>query len=199
MYSHVTALFRAGSPRRPLGPSLCGVDIEIFLQLLDLSRFVALQVEGRRIVEIMMRRTTRLSTWCYYPSSICSRQKLSYLPVSHPRTVSSLVPPYSPVSTALPSDAFQLLPSRKKAGKPEDELFEQQVRDVKQWWETPRYNGIKRPYTPEDVVSKRGSLQQTYPSSVMARKLFNLLEGRAMAGQPVHTSNILFSAFVAGS
>ncbi|KAJ6151565.1 hypothetical protein N7470_007162 [Penicillium chermesinum] len=50
-----------------------------------------------------------------------------------------------------------------------------------------RYEGIKRPYSAADVVSKRGSLQQTYPSSLMARKLFNLLNERAAAGEPVHT------------
>ena len=56
------------------------------------------------------------------------------------------------------------------------------------WWASPRYKGIKRPYSAEDVVSKRGALQQSYPSSLMARKLFNLLEERAAKGEPVHTS-----------
>ena len=37
-------------------------------------------------------------------------------------------------------------------------------------------------------MSKRGTLQQSYPSSLMARKLFNLLEERAAKGEPVHTS-----------
>ncbi|KAJ5729769.1 uncharacterized protein N7483_004277 [Penicillium malachiteum] len=92
-----------------------------------------------------------------------------------------------PVSTTLPSDGFQLLSSSEKLGAAEDALFEQQVRDVQAWWESPRYEGIKRPYSAEDVVSKRGSLQQNYPSSLMARKLFNLLSERAAAGEPVHT------------
>ena len=59
---------------------------------------------------------------------------------------------------------------------------------MKDWWASPRYKGIKRPYSAEDVVSKRGALQQSYPSSLMARKLFNLLEERAAKGEPVHTS-----------
>ncbi|MCJ1250390.1 hypothetical protein MMC30_007618 [Trapelia coarctata] len=92
-----------------------------------------------------------------------------------------------PVSTALPSDAYQLLPESGKAGAAEDALFEQQVRDVQQWWASERYRGIKRPYSAEDVVSKRGALQQTYPSSLMARKLFNLFRDRAAKGEPVHT------------
>jgi isocitrate lyase len=93
-----------------------------------------------------------------------------------------------PVSTALPSDAYQLLPESAKTGAAEDALFEQQVSDVKQWWASERYQGIKRPYSAEDVVGKRGALQQIYPSSLMARKLFNLFRDRAAKGEPVHTS-----------
>jgi isocitrate lyase len=93
-----------------------------------------------------------------------------------------------PVSSKLPSDSFQLLATASKAGEAEDALFDAQVQAVKDWWETPRYAGIKRPYTAEDVVARRGTLQQTYPSSLMARKLFNLFEERAKEGKPVHTS-----------
>lgn len=94
----------------------------------------------------------------------------------------------TPVSSALPGDAYQLLSTADKAGAAEDALYEQQIKDVEAWWQSPRYEGIKRPYSAADVVSKRGSLQQTYPSSLMARKLFNLLNERAAQGEPVHTS-----------
>lgn len=104
-----------------------------------------------------------------------------------PRMAAALLPVQPPVSAALPSDSFQLLPTAQKAGEAEDALFDQQVADVKDWWNSPRYEGIKRPYSAEDVVSKRGTLQQTYPSSIMARKLFNLLKERSSAGEPVHT------------
>jgi isocitrate lyase len=104
-----------------------------------------------------------------------------------PRMAAALSPVQPPVSAALPSDSFQLLATAKKAGEAEDALFDQQVADVKDWWNSPRYEGIKRPYSAEDVVSKRGTLQQTYPSSIMARKLFNLLKERSSAGEPVHT------------
>ncbi|KAF2098012.1 isocitrate lyase 2 [Rhizodiscina lignyota] len=91
------------------------------------------------------------------------------------------------VSSTLPSDSFQLLSTEAKAGAAEDALFDAEVQQVKEWWQTPRYAGIKRPYTAEDVVARRGTLQQTYPSSLMARKLFNLFEERAKEGKPVHT------------
>lgn len=101
---------------------------------------------------------------------------------------STLKPVDPPVSSALPGDSFQLLAEASKAGQAEDALFDAQVQAVKDWWASPRYKGIKRPYSAEDVVSKRGTLQQSYPSSLMARKLFNLLEERAAKGEPVHTS-----------
>jgi len=93
-----------------------------------------------------------------------------------------------PLPSTDPTSSFQLLSTDDKAGSPEDVIFEEQVAQVKDWWASPRYKGIKRPYSAEAVVSKRGTLQQTYPSSLMARKLFNLLEEKAARGEPVHTS-----------
>ncbi|KAL9131415.1 MAG: hypothetical protein Q9217_000629 [Psora testacea] len=98
-----------------------------------------------------------------------------------------LNPLFPPISTTLPSDSYQLLSTAGKAGPAEDELFDQQIEDVKLWWASPRYEGIRRSYSAEDVVSKRGTLQQTYASSLMARKLFDLLNTRSSAGEPLHT------------
>lgn len=106
--------------------------------------------------------------------------------------MSSLKPLDHPVSTTLPSDSFQLLPESEKAGAAEDALYEQQIKTVESWWASPRYEGIKRPYSPADVVSKRGSQLQSYPSSVMARKLFNLIKEREAKGEPIHTSEYNF-------
>jgi isocitrate lyase len=121
------------------------------------------------------------------PSSRAT-QLLRPLSTTAYRMSSSLQAVDPPVSTALPGDSFQLLPEASKAGQAEDALFDEQVQAVRDWWASPRYKGIKRPYSAEDVVSKRGALQQSYPSSLMARKLFNLLEERAAKGEPVHTS-----------
>lgn len=102
------------------------------------------------------------------------------------RPLTTLSPVNPPVSAPLPSDAFQLLSTADKAGSAEDALFEQQVKDVQAWWATDRYKDIKRPYTAQDVVSKRGTLQQSYPSSITARKLWNLIQERGSQGQPIH-------------
>ena len=101
---------------------------------------------------------------------------------------SVLKPLQNPPSLALPSDFFQLLPETTKAGTAEDALYEQQLKDVEAWWATPRYHGIKRPYSADAVVTKRGSQMQSYPSSVMARKLFNLIKDREAKGEPIYTS-----------
>jgi isocitrate lyase len=92
-----------------------------------------------------------------------------------------------PLPSAEPTSSFQLLSTEEKVGDSEDAVFNEQVKQVQDWWASPRYEGIKRPYSAEDVVGKRGTLQQIYPSSLMARKLFNLLEERAAKGEPVHT------------
>ena len=119
----------------------------------------------------------------------CARAAAQHKPYLNLRSMSSSLPKViPPLSASLPADAYQLLPTEEKVGQAEDALFKLQIQDVEDWWETPRYEGIKRPYSAQDVVSKRGSLQQTYPSSLMARKLFNLLKERSAAGQPVHTS-----------
>ena len=104
------------------------------------------------------------------------------------RTLTTTSPDQIMTSKPLASDSFQLLAESEKAGAAEDSLYEQQLKDVEAWWASPRYDGIKRPYSPADVVSKRGSQMQTYPSSVMARKLFNLIKKREAAGEPIHTS-----------
>ncbi|PTB62689.1 methylisocitrate lyase [Trichoderma citrinoviride] len=86
-----------------------------------------------------------------------------------------------------PADAYQLLPESQKTGQAEDALYEAQVKEIEEWWATPRFAGIRRPYTAADVASKRGSQFFKYPSSVMATKLFNLIREREAKGEPLHT------------
>ena len=116
----------------------------------------------------------------------CLRRVFIAFPVRAVSTRNLFVDP--PSSKTLPSDSYQLLSADKKAGTAEDDLFNHQVENVNDWWASSRYEGIKRPYSAEDVVSKRGTMQQSYPSSLMARKLFNLLQAKANVGEPLHTS-----------
>ena len=131
-----------------------------------------------------LSRPSRSLSW-RQPAVRVSR--LQSFAVCYPQALRDSATVDPPISEALPSDGFQLKSSEQKVGAAEDALYDQQVEAVSNWWKSSRYEGIKRPYSAEDVVSKRGSLQQNYPSSIMARKLFNLLDKRAQAGEPVHT------------
>ncbi|KAF9013441.1 isocitrate lyase icl [Cyathus striatus] len=69
--------------------------------------------------------------------------------------------------------------------------FAAEVAQVEQWWKSPRFARVKRPYTAADVVSKRGTLPIQYPSNVQAKKLWSLLSEHAKHGTPSHTYGAL--------
>lgn len=54
-----------------------------------------------------------------------------------------------------------------------------------------RFAHTVRPYTAEQVVSKRGTIPLTYPSNIQAKKLWKLLEAHYNAGTPSHTYGAL--------
>ncbi|KAM6484762.1 methylisocitrate lyase [Trichoderma sp. SZMC 28011] len=102
-------------------------------------------------------------------------------------TTARMAAPTQTIAHAAPADAYQLLPESQKAGQAEDALYEAQVKEIEEWWASPRYAGIRRPYSAADVASKRGTQLIKYPSSVMATKLFNLIREREAKGEPIHT------------
>ncbi|KAJ3412053.1 hypothetical protein HDV05_001333 [Chytridiales sp. JEL 0842] len=57
----------------------------------------------------------------------------------------------------------------------EQRIYEAEIAEVKNWWTSPRFAKVTRPYSAEDVVSKRGTLRQAYASDVQAKKLWRLL------------------------
>ncbi|CCC70401.1 hypothetical protein NCAS_0E03310 [Naumovozyma castellii] len=49
--------------------------------------------------------------------------------------------------------------------------------EIEKWWSQPRWNSTKRTYTAREIAARRGNFPAlTYPSSVMADKLFKVLE-----------------------
>ncbi|KAF2093814.1 isocitrate lyase and phosphorylmutase [Rhizodiscina lignyota] len=60
----------------------------------------------------------------------------------------------------------------------EDQQFQAEVKAVKQWWSDSRWRYTKRPFTAEQIVSKRGNLKIQYPNNEMSKKLWGILEGR---------------------
>ncbi|OIW23659.1 isocitrate lyase and phosphorylmutase [Coniochaeta ligniaria NRRL 30616] len=60
----------------------------------------------------------------------------------------------------------------------EDEIFAKEVEQIKQWWSDPRWRYTKRPFTAEQIASKRGNLKVEYASNAQSKKLWKILEGR---------------------
>lgn len=88
-------------------------------------------------------------------------------------SVASVLQPISvdpPISGAMSGDA-------------EQQAFEQEVKEVQQWWSDSRWRYTRRAYTAEQIVSKRGTIKIEYPSNVQAKKLWKLVEGRFQVSQ----------------
>ncbi|KDN41517.1 isocitrate lyase and phosphorylmutase [Tilletiaria anomala UBC 951] len=73
----------------------------------------------------------------------------------------------------------------------EQHAFDEEVMQVEEWWKSPRFARTTRPYTAQQVVSKRGTLKLTYPSGEMAKKLWKTLENHASQGTTSHTYGAL--------
>ena len=58
----------------------------------------------------------------------------------------------------------------------EQQKFEQEIAAVNKWFATERFRYVTRPYTAQDVVSKRGTITESYPSQQQAKKLWDLLQ-----------------------
>ena len=58
----------------------------------------------------------------------------------------------------------------------EEALFERQVAEVQQWWQSDRFRLTTRPYSAREVVRLRGTLPQHYASSDQAKKLWRILK-----------------------
>ncbi|CAG8742219.1 6236_t:CDS:2, partial [Acaulospora morrowiae] len=69
----------------------------------------------------------------------------------------------------------------------EQAAFDYEVSEVKRWWNTERFRLVKRPYTAEQIVSKRGLLKQQYASDTQAKKLWALLKKHQKNGTASHT------------
>ncbi|GAA5798006.1 isocitrate lyase [Helicostylum pulchrum] len=69
--------------------------------------------------------------------------------------------------------------------------FQQEVEKVKQWWSSPRFKMVKRPYTAESIVSKRGYFPVEYRSNVQGKKLWKTLQRNKATGGTSHTFGAL--------
>lgn len=50
----------------------------------------------------------------------------------------------------------------------------QEVEEIEKWFQSPRFNEIKRNYSAEDVLKLRGTLKHEYPSNILAKKAWKM-------------------------
>jgi hypothetical protein len=84
------------------------------------------------------------------------------------------------VSSVLPANVETTSMSNLDA---EEQAFQDEVKQLKQWWTDSRWRFTRRPYTAEQIASKRGNLKIDYPSNVMSKKLWKVVEKRFAVGQ----------------
>ncbi len=58
----------------------------------------------------------------------------------------------------------------------------QQIEELQKEWTQPRWEGITRPYSAEDVVKLRGSVNPNAPAQLGAAKMWRLLHGESKKG-----------------
>ncbi|OWB58062.1 hypothetical protein B5S28_g4055 [[Candida] boidinii] len=58
----------------------------------------------------------------------------------------------------------------------EEADFQKEVEAVRKWWSEPRWKGVKRVYTPEEIVKRRSTIVNPNASTTMAKKAFAALE-----------------------
>ena len=73
----------------------------------------------------------------------------------------------------------------------EDAAFHAEVEAVRRWWASPRWRHTRRPFTAEQIVSKRGTLAIEYPSNAQSKKLWGILEKRFREGDASYTYGCL--------
>ncbi|KAH6641642.1 isocitrate lyase [Chaetomium tenue] len=73
----------------------------------------------------------------------------------------------------------------------EDDLFANEVDQIKKWWSDSRWRYTKRPFTAEQIASKRGNLKIEYASNAQSKKLWNILENRFQTKDASYTYGCL--------
>lgn len=84
------------------------------------------------------------------------------------------------VSSILPHNVETTTMSSNDA---EQQGYEDDVKALKQWWSDSRWRQTRRPYTAEQIATKRGNLKIEYPSNAISKKLWKMLEKRFAVGR----------------
>lgn len=81
--------------------------------------------------------------------------------------------------------AFYAAPANGASGggsrDPDGAALRSEAAKIRRWWSARRFAHTERPYTAESVAALRQSIPVTYPSAIMADKLFGSLRGKFSA------------------
>jgi hypothetical protein len=83
----------------------------------------------------------------------------------------------SAVSQILPS-SLPVANMAEHSSQDEEQRYQDEVKQIKQWWTDSRWRYTKRPYTAEQIANKRGNLKIEWASNQMAKKLWKIVEDR---------------------
>lgn len=124
-------------------------------------------------------------------SSSSTRQRLPR--VAHcarvvllPRSNSMTAPRFNSTSASSAAPLYRLDPPTEAE---EAADFAAQVASIDEWFSSPRFAGLKRPYSAELVATKRGTqpVSPLQPANISAKKLHASLSRAQEAGRPLHT------------
>ncbi|GAA5959522.1 hypothetical protein JCM21900_004528 [Sporobolomyces salmonicolor] len=124
---------------------------------------------------------------------------------STPRTSIRLRPALAACSAVARPAAMSTRPSSSSASaqplfrldpptaEEEEADYRAQVASISEWFASPRFANVKRPYAAELVATKRGTqpVSPLHPSNVSAKKLWAALERASERGVPLHTMGAL--------
>ena len=58
------------------------------------------------------------------------------------------------------------------------QAYQDEVKEIKQWWTDSRWRYTRRPYAAEEIANKRGNLRIEYPSNALSKKMWKIMEKR---------------------
>lgn len=73
----------------------------------------------------------------------------------------------------------------------EEQHYQDEVKAIQQWWADSRWRQTRRPYTAEQIANKRGNLKIDYPSAVLAKKMWQIVEKNFAAKEASFTFGCL--------
>lgn len=117
------------------------------------------------------------------PLSIAAIYLHTHFPITTANLAERLRQLASHISTILPANVKTTLPGMaNNAADAEEQRFQDEVKELKQWWGDSRWRFTRRPYTAEQIANKRGNLKIEFASNAMAKKLWALVEQKFAVG-----------------